>query len=65
MSVYQVGEFYIYTNNKDIDFSAAKSLCEEYGCDFNQDGDTATIETFYSEGEAIEFEELLSSKAAI
>ena len=63
MSVYQVDEFYIYTNNKDIDFSVAKSLCDERGCDFNQDGDTATIETFYSKGEAIEFEKLLISKA--
>lgn len=65
MSIYQVEEFYIYINNKDIDFDAAKAACDEHGFDFVQDCDTAVIETFNSEGEAEEFHEIIKENASI
>ena len=65
MDVHQVEEFYIYTNNKDIDFDAAQVVCDEYGYDFKIDGDTAVIETFYSESAAEELGQILEEKASI
>ena len=65
MSVCQVEEYYIYINNKSHDFYEVKKVCDEHGVDFIQDGETAVVETFYSNGDAEEFESILESLAGI